>query len=72
MHMQNRRPVDGAGIQREISMKLKQLCEMVFVLSVIVLANRARAQQIESGRWSGVATVHGQQVPVQLDLSAKS
>jgi thiol-disulfide isomerase/thioredoxin len=53
-------------------MKLKQLCEMVFVLSVIVLANRARAQQIESGRWSGVATVHGQQVPVQLDLSAKS
>ena len=48
-------------------MKLKQLCEMVFVLSAIVLANRARAQQIESGRWRGVATVHGQQVPVQLE-----
>jgi thiol-disulfide isomerase/thioredoxin len=50
-------------------MKMKHWNELVFVLTVTALACSVNAQQIEGGRWSGFATAHGQQVPVQLELS---
>jgi thiol-disulfide isomerase/thioredoxin len=50
-------------------MKRKNLREMVFVVAMLALASSAHAQPNQAGRWSGVATVHGQQVPVQLELS---
>jgi thiol-disulfide isomerase/thioredoxin len=53
-------------------MKLKHRIELAFVFAILVLANNVHAQQIASGRWSGFATAHGQQVPVQLQLSSKS
>ena len=53
-------------------MKLKHRIELAFVFAILVLANNVNAQQIASGRWSGFATAHGQQVPVQLELSSKS
>jgi thiol-disulfide isomerase/thioredoxin len=53
-------------------MKLRYWSKLAFVFAIMALASSANAQKIEGGRWSGFATVHGQPVPVQLDLSPES
>lgn len=44
---------------------------VALALSVTLPSSVLKAQEA-AGRWTGVATVHGQNVPVQVDLSAKS